>query len=247
MHLHLSAAKMAAILPSGRWFNRIHSLLRLHSVAKAALFSSDALDKTFSLIPQYTCSISHNTPLSRKMCTFLFWMVHCGIRAGALWGLCDWCIPPTNCVLRLGSNVSVYSEITKIHCNDVIMSAMASHITGVSMVYSKETSKLCVTGLLRGILQWPLNSPHKGPVMRKMFSFDLCVLNKINENKTLHLIRPGTFGEIGDHIRHIVIQVHVEEILHIPIFVHIWPCDTIDSRYIAIECNTILDNAKEKS
>ena len=37
---------------------------------------------------------------------------------------------------------------------------------------SKETSKLCVTGLLRGIHRWPVNSPHKGPVTRKMFPFD---------------------------------------------------------------------------
>ena len=25
---------------------------------------------------------------------------------------------------------------------------------------------------VRGIHQWPMNSPHKGPVTRKMFSFD---------------------------------------------------------------------------
>ena len=32
-----------------------------------------------SQIPQYTCSISHNAPFRTEMCTFLFWMVHCGI------------------------------------------------------------------------------------------------------------------------------------------------------------------------
>ena len=41
------------------------------------------------------------------------------------------------------------------HYNDVTMSAMASQITGVSIVYSfrcrsKKTSKLCVTGLCEG-------------------------------------------------------------------------------------------------
>ena len=36
-----------------------------------------------SQIPQCTCSISHNAPFRTKMCTFLFWMVHCGIR--------NWC------------------------------------------------------------------------------------------------------------------------------------------------------------
>ena len=30
-------------------------------------------------IPQCTCPISHNTPFRTEMCTFLFWMVYCGI------------------------------------------------------------------------------------------------------------------------------------------------------------------------
>ena len=37
---------------------------------------------------------------------------------------------------------------------------------------SKKTSKLRVTGFVRGIHRWPVNSPHKGPVTRKMFPFD---------------------------------------------------------------------------
>ena len=44
---------------------------------------------------------------------------------------------------------------------------------------SEKTSKLLVTGLVKGIHRWPVNSPHKGPVTPKMFSFDdvsWCVL-----------------------------------------------------------------------
>ena len=37
---------------------------------------------------------------------------------------------------------------------------------------SKKTSKLRVTGLLREIHRWPVNSPHKWPVTRKTFPFD---------------------------------------------------------------------------
>ena len=37
---------------------------------------------------------------------------------------------------------------------------------------SKKTSKLRVTGLVRGIHRWPVDSHHKGPVTRKMFPFD---------------------------------------------------------------------------
>ena len=41
---------------------------------------------------------------------------------------------------------------------------------------SKKTSKLLVTGFVRGIHRWPVNSPHKGPVTRKMFPFDDVIL-----------------------------------------------------------------------
>ena len=37
---------------------------------------------------------------------------------------------------------------------------------------SKKTPKLRVTGLCAGNLPWPVNSPHKWPVTRKMFPFD---------------------------------------------------------------------------
>ena len=37
---------------------------------------------------------------------------------------------------------------------------------------SKKTSKLGVTGLCAGNSPGPVNSPHKGPVTRKMFPFD---------------------------------------------------------------------------
>ena len=41
---------------------------------------------------------------------------------------------------------------------------------------SKKTSKLRVTGLCEGIHQWPVNSPHKGPVTRKMFPYDDAIM-----------------------------------------------------------------------
>ena len=72
------------------------------------------------------------------------------------------------------------------HYSNVIMSAMASQITGVSMVCStvcpgagqKKTSKLRVTGLLGGIHRRPVNSPNKGPVTRKMLPFDDVIVLK---------------------------------------------------------------------
>ena len=59
------------------------------------------------------------------------------------------------------------------------MSAIASQIIGLSIVHltvrldrSKKTSKPCVTGLWTGNLPVPMNSLHKGAVMRKIYSFD---------------------------------------------------------------------------
>ena len=46
------------------------------------------------------------------------------------------------------------------HYNDVIMSAMVSQITSLTIAF------------VWGIHRWPVDSPHKGPVTRKMFPFD---------------------------------------------------------------------------
>ena len=60
------------------------------------------------------------------------------------------------------------------------MSEMASKIPSVSIVYStvcsgadqrKHQSSVSLV-FVRGIHLWPVNSPHKGPVTRKMFPFD---------------------------------------------------------------------------
>ena len=65
------------------------------------------------------------------------------------------------------------------HYNDVIMFAMASQITSLTIVYSSDYSgtdqrkhqSSASLAFVRGIHRWPVNSPHKGPVTRKMFPF----------------------------------------------------------------------------
>ena len=42
---------------------------------------------------------------------------------------------------------------------------------------SKKTRKPRVTGLCEGIHRWPVDSPHKGPVKRKMLPFDDVIMN----------------------------------------------------------------------
>ena len=66
------------------------------------------------------------------------------------------------------------------HYSDVIMSAIASQLTGVSIVCSivgsgtnqRKHQSWASLAFVWGIHQWPVNSPLKGLVTRKMFPFD---------------------------------------------------------------------------
>ena len=63
---------------------------------------------------------------------------------------------------------------------DVIMGAMASQITSLTIVYStvysdadqRKHQSSASLAFVRGIHRGPMNSPHKWPVTRKMFPFD---------------------------------------------------------------------------
>ena len=66
------------------------------------------------------------------------------------------------------------------HYGDVIMITMASQITSLTVVYSivhsdadkRKYQNPASLAFVRGINRWPVNSPYKGPVTRKMFPFD---------------------------------------------------------------------------
>ena len=66
------------------------------------------------------------------------------------------------------------------HYSDVIMGAIASQITSLTIVYStvcpgadqRKYQSSASLAFVRGIHRRPVNSPHKGPVTRKMFSLD---------------------------------------------------------------------------
>ena len=77
------------------------------------------------------------------------------------------------------------------HYDDVIMTTIASQITSLTVVYSTVYSdadqskhqKLRVTGLCVGNSPGPVNSPHKGPVTRKMFPFDDVIMSQFTKYK----------------------------------------------------------------
>ena len=64
------------------------------------------------------------------------------------------------------------------------MGAMALQITSLTIVYStiysgadqRKHQRSASLAFVRGIERWPVNSPHKGPVTRKMFTFDYDIM-----------------------------------------------------------------------
>ena len=64
--------------------------------------------------------------------------------------------------------------------SDVTMGTMASQITSLTIVYStvysgadqRKYHSSASLAFVRGIHRWPVNSPHKGSVTRKMLPFD---------------------------------------------------------------------------
>ena len=73
---------------------------------------------------------------------------------------------------------------TLIHYNDALMSLMASQITSLTIVCSagysgadqRKHQSSASLGFVLGIHRWPVNTPHKGPVRRKLFPFDYVIM-----------------------------------------------------------------------
>ena len=71
------------------------------------------------------------------------------------------------------------------HYNDVIMGAIASQITSLTIVFStvyldtdqRKHQSSASLAFVRGIHRRPVNSPHKWPVTRKMFPFDDVIMH----------------------------------------------------------------------
>ena len=78
-----------------------------------------------------------------------------------------------------------YFCIDQFHYCDVIMGAMASQITSLTVVYStvysgadqRKHQSSASLAFVRGIHRGPVNSPHKWPVTRKMFPFDDVIMD----------------------------------------------------------------------
>ena len=102
-------------------------------------------------------------------------------------------------LVRFGPSSSLLGHFTVVllyangtppqHYNDVIMTTMASQITSLTVVYStvyshadqRKHQSSASLAFVWGIHRGPVNSPHKGPVMRKMFPFDDVIMACLHE------------------------------------------------------------------
>ena len=86
------------------------------------------------------------------------------------------------CILDVMIYGGIYDQLPNFNdlYSDVIMGVKSTQIKGVSIVYStvcsgadqRKPQTSVSLSLVRRIHRWPVNSPHKGPVTRKMFPFD---------------------------------------------------------------------------
>ena len=88
-------------------------------------------------------------------------------------------------ILQVSCEIPQSSRLHKTwgHYNDVIMSAIASQITSLTLVYpivndQRKNQSSASLAFVWGIHRWPVNSPHKGPVTRKMFPFDGVIMDE---------------------------------------------------------------------
>ena len=85
-----------------------------------------------------------------------------------------------HCAHRCSSTWRRWGIRRNSHYTDVTMSIMASQISGIwtvcsdvcSGAHQRKHQSSTSPAFVRGIHRWRVNSPHKGPVTRKMFPFD---------------------------------------------------------------------------
>ena len=88
-------------------------------------------------------------------------------------------------LLRSSFVAFCYDQVCAGDYNDVIMGAIASQITSLTIVYSmvysgayqRKHESSASLAFVMGIHRWPLNSPHKRPVTQKMLPFDDVIMS----------------------------------------------------------------------
>ena len=134
-----------------RWFTRYLIIIPIGSLS------------LFATQHDYSDLISISSDVTGKN-AFMYNFLPCFKQIGSL--LHEWIL-----------HVSVTSRIWRLRISDVMINAMASQITGVYIVniivcsgadQRRHQSSMSLV-FVRGIHRWPGNSPHNGPVTRKIY------------------------------------------------------------------------------
>ena len=102
------------------------------------------------------------------------------------------------------TSATMTNHILEHYC-DVTMSAMASQITGLTIVYStvhsgadqRNHQSSASLAFVRGIHWWPVNSLHKWSVTQKLFPFDDVIMTNSFDTDASHI--KGKFCSILDN------------------------------------------------
>ena len=131
--------------------------------------------------PHYPTHITHQNVLMRPIssCASLsvnshMWSSPSRTRSSS-WIWVILALPSVLCPSR-----AVLDHHSSYHYSDVIMDEIASQNTSLTIVYStvysdadqRKHQSSASLAFMRGIHRWPVNSPHKWSVTRKMFPFD---------------------------------------------------------------------------
>ena len=130
--------------------------------------------------PQCTRSISHNATFRTAMCTFLFWMVRCGVWNGCIAGfvrliyLCLRFVPRLFCCVLVTGGRNWFNNPCKELSFAIFIAAWYVYIWQSlhSIEYAHDFVLLCFdvifcTSVLRWIIHWPCGSHKIGIVAMK--------------------------------------------------------------------------------
>ena len=112
------------------------SLVTLLELVWSEVEFPSSLNRPISQIPECACPISHNAPLRTEMCTFLFWMVHCGIWDRCIVGFVDMinCDPGSCCNIEISMHLAKsckfllghnFFAVAQAFCNFVLSKAIS--------------------------------------------------------------------------------------------------------------------------
>ena len=108
------------------------------------------------------------------------------------------------------SHWGLQPRVKLVPYSDVITGAMPPQVTWPTIVYStvysvadqRKHQSSASLAFVRGIHRWPMNSPHKWPVTRKMFPFDDVIMVKIKMHSvgSIHVCDGLRFCSCLSHI-----------------------------------------------